>query len=513
MAVDRYPTDGNAKRTSNKWFSSPNNPNNPNYRRAERKKPSSPYESPTERRRREARERKAREDFVKKQRERRERIDRREREDREKRRRLRESAPSKAAMRKGFFKIARMLGGAALKANPYTGAFSWAWDAYDIAGNVYGWATDSQGVPVNAGPSDVPNPAFWLQTAACEGPSGYGWWKNSYTGNCGLAAFSINGVNRLAGDVQWSSDLLAFTRYNEISPLYANVADSYVLRDPDVKPAEHQMWASQPLPPVVMTDVGFEFPMEWPYPQSWSDAVALPGSQPDGSPEPEKQPSRRDAQQATQRVPVVAGVRVLMLPDLGVVPVTDTQLIVVGPGPLPVQEDTIPPPRTVSRPLKDRRNHRRPPIKERKVRMSPLQAGIWASLNFATEGVDFLFVLHDALPKKYQAKRKSGWSKAAAHDAATAVYVNWPRIDVGKAIENYVNEWMEDMFYAGLGRAGKNLNQLTGAPTGGGRALNNNASEFGEDNPVKPPEMTLDVETGHWQVETPFGFFYGSLGG
>lgn len=431
------------------------------------------------------------------------------------------SPAKKAAMRKGFSKIARLLGGAALKSNPYTGAFSWAWDAYDIAGNVYGWATDSQGVISTPGSLGMDTDHYYLYRF-CEDYTGYA--HDHGTGaTCGSGQYvSVSDLSSPGGSATfgWPTahgsyitlqnlkvDYSATIKVVTTAEVWRQIAGTPPTPSPTI---QHQAVF---LPLVFpQTELTFEFPLEWPYPQSWADAVALPGSQPDGSPDPSEQPSRRDAQQATQRVPVVPGVRVLVLPDVGVVPVTDTQMITVPPG-TDITTITYPPPETVSRPASSAWDSLPEHVKERKVRMYGKIAGTWTALNMATEGVDFLFVLHDALPKEYQAKKKSGWSKPAAHDAATAVYMNWHRIDVGKAVENYVNEWMEDMFYAGLGRAGKNLNQLTGAPTGGGRALNNNASEFGEGNPVKPPEMTLDVETGHWMVETPFGSFYGSLGG
>lgn len=244
----------------------------------------------------------------------------------------------------------------------------------------------------------------------------------------------------------------------------------------------------------------FEVPL-FPKPNSWADAVAKPGTQPSNQ-EPSRDKSRDD-QRARYDAPLVPYLRWYTIPSVGVVPDLPTQVITVPEVGAAPKVETAPAPDTISKPITSTQT------KERKLRITGAAAGAWHVINFLTEVNDFLEVLHEALPTRCRAKGRNPSPFAMSE----AIYNCFEHLDLSKAVENYVNNWIEDMFYSLQGRAGARLNNVSGNFTGGSNALrggSRNAPEgFQQD--LRPPEVHFDTSTGEWSVDTPFGSIHGRV--
>lgn len=91
-----------------------------------------------------------------------------------------------------------------------------------------------------------------------------------------------------------------------------------------------------------------------------------------------------------------------------------------------------------------------PKVKERKIRMGGYGA-VNAVVSAATEGVDFLEALWDALPRNRQTREKG--KKTTPQQKALDLYRGWPDIDVAAAIKNVVVNELKDRAIGTIGQA------------------------------------------------------------
>lgn len=248
-----------------------------------------------------------------------------------------------------------------------------------------------------------------------------------------------------------------------------------------------------------------EEPVNWPKPQELPWPSAVPENDPD--PEPEGRPSRR----VILMPPVVQ-------PGIG----TDPWF---GPGvtinPPPVGRPNTPPQVEVTPPTRPTQPPKpQPPrrdTKERKTTIRSVAGPLWVVINSTTEAFDFVDAMHKALPRDKRRscrnagepgrlvtikRKKDGVIKTKKHceemrpqDQLVDIYNHFDVLDLEKAFNNYVNMQIGD--YVAAIVDGKRLNQLTGAATGGDRALNigeKYAQELGGG--MKPPTVDIDFDTG-----------------
>jgi len=97
------------------------------------------------------------------------------------------------------------------------------------------------------------------------------------------------------------------------------------------------------------------------------------------------------------------------------------------------------------------------PGKERKVIAGKMFPIIYKVIGGVTEAADWIKALHDALPKQYQAKPSkyqpgeaqytnpsgrpkadSKWKPSTPQDKLAALYANWDKVDLGKALANVI---------------------------------------------------------------------------
>lgn len=160
--------------------------------------------------------------------------------------------------------------------------------------------------------------------------------------------------------------------------------------------------------------------------------------------------------------------------------------------------------------LRPPRLRNKPPpegTKERKVNIRTVAGRAWVLINFATEGMDLVGVLHDSLPEVCKAKRK--WFNGRYHAPsmkrkAKAVFDCFEHMDLALALENYINNQFEDWFYGQLGRATGRATRNLGVTTGLNRAIRqSNQSDFSP----QLPEVVYDPATGDVSID------WGTIGG
>ena len=250
-----------------------------------------------------------------------------------------------------------------------------------------------------------------------------------------------------------------------------------------------------------------------------SPAFGDPYTQPSESPHNDPPAPWRSPDAPTRPVEVpVFTVPLALFPwprnQLDPTPQPMTQVIVV-PAVGTVGPPGPPPPPTVGYAFPARPSNRRPfgRRKEVKVRMSVAGRVVWGIVNFITESFDFLDAIHRALPYKLQAKPRKGHAVTPI-EKAERVWKHLDEVDMAKAVENFVNNQVEDYIFGRLSPDAQ-INQATNSPTGkaasfGGRT--ESGQQFGEVVNELVPEVHFDPETGEWQLDTPFGSMRGNLG-
>ena len=151
-----------------------------------------------------------------------------------------------------------------------------------------------------------------------------------------------------------------------------------------------------------------------------------------------------------------------------------------------------------------------PGKKEGKANVRSVSGAGWGVLNFVTEAMDFVDVLHDSLPKKCQAKKKTraDYQRGITpHAKAQAIYDCFEEIDLATAITNYINNQFEDAVYGTLGAQTGRASRNFGVSTGLDRALRQAEDAATGDEPIKLPELVYDEETGEFSVDG--GSFFG----
>lgn len=91
-----------------------------------------------------------------------------------------------------------------------------------------------------------------------------------------------------------------------------------------------------------------------------------------------------------------------------------------------------------------------PKVKERKIRMGGYGA-VNAVVSAATEGVDIVEALWDALPRSRQTREKG--KKTTPQQKALDLYRGWPDIDVAAAVKNLVVNELKDRAIGRIGQA------------------------------------------------------------
>lgn len=115
-------------------------------------------------------------------------------------------------------------------------------------------------------------------------------------------------------------------------------------------------------------------------------------------------------------------------------------------------------------------------------------------VNQATEGLDLVDGLWDAIP--YEKRTNRGNKDLDPYDKAVEVFYNWHNIDVAEALENIINNQIEDFAYGQLDDS-RHLNKLTGSPTGKGTNAFGTGPSNSEDVPPLPiPQLDIDPDTG-----------------
>ena len=120
---------------------------------------------------------------------------------------------------------------------------------------------------------------------------------------------------------------------------------------------------------------------------------------------------------------------------------------------------------------------------------------LWVAIGKFTEVEDVVKALHAALPKECQERpwQKSG-RRTQARDMIDNLLKCGSKIDPAKALENLINEQIEDYYYGNaIGKPGKWLNQKTGAYTGGTRLV---GATLGEVMPGAPKVNLTDPDAG-----------------
>lgn len=269
-------------------------------------------------------------------------------------------------------------------------------------------------------------------------------------------------------------------------------------------------------------EVPIHKPAPFPRPKRWRDAVAIPGSQPGTQPKvqpgaaPGTNPAR-NPRPSRVRLPTLPFPFVIAPPAVrpypGADPVTlQPDTVVIQPG-QPTKADPIPRPSVTTKPGNPTN---RPPsarVKERKINVRSVAGGLWGVLNMATEGIDFVSVLHGALPKQLQAKMKKiplseqrkkrdgkKYYSVPVDAKMKAIYDNFQSIDVAKAVALFVSDQIEDQFYGRLSKPTQMLAQHSGAITGTDGAVSRAQKQAAGDDQVALPELRYDTETRTWSI-------------
>lgn len=123
--------------------------------------------------------------------------------------------------------------------------------------------------------------------------------------------------------------------------------------------------------------------------------------------------------------------------------------------------------------------------KEKKAQLGKGGQAVWGALNSATEAIDLINALHDALPDDKQADDPRDIA-----EKAQKIFDHFEELDIEQAIENLINEQIEDLVYGKVfGTPVKAANQMGGMATGG--------SVIGKpiEEPLPLPTIDLDLKT------------------
>lgn len=97
---------------------------------------------------------------------------------------------------------------------------------------------------------------------------------------------------------------------------------------------------------------------------------------------------------------------------------------------------------------------RRPPKKDKKLRLTVQGTAVGFAFNTVTESTDIINSLHDALPYKYQHKRPDPQGKVLA------IQRHWQHMDWGLALQNLIANQVEDYIFGKIGKISARANAV-----------------------------------------------------
>ena len=290
-----------------------------------------------------------------------------------------------------------------------------------------------------------------------------------------------------------------------------------------------------PVGPVASPNVGpTSQPVAQPQPKPQPTPLekARPGEEPAGEPDPDP----------VYDLPVFDAPVVLVNPNgSGVRPQPRTQTWTFGGGLPPRYRDRRGNPR-------NRRPNRR--TKQAKPNIVLIAGRLWVVINAFTEGLDFVEVLWESLPKEmrrdhifefryddedklarlsrraqFEIRRRGGFKRAADHQSMLEdLWKNWAHVDVAKTLTGYINNQVEDWFYGLMGKPTKALTQALGAATGVDHAIANaqkwSQKMYGANEEIENqylisellPTVDFDPHTGDVTLTSPLGEVKFNLG-
>lgn len=249
--------------------------------------------------------------------------------------------------------------------------------------------------------------------------------------NPNIASLTVQGMtakdllNRRRGVARW----VLKTRANDVG----------------LAPGLYPGGVGQPMPGA---PVGVPFPRDLfpaPRPTPWRRAVAPPGTQPAG----DNYPKERN-RNVTLRAPVAF----LDPAVVGRVRVRD-QVIEVRPGvaPKPLPPGSPPPWSSVDGTAPE------PDRNDRKLNVGTVGGRFLVAVNATTEVMDFIREVWRALPAHLRSKAKRRGAQVDPFTQAMDIYDHFGEVDLALAIENLVNNEIEDQMYGRFGRLSAKANQ------------------------------------------------------
>jgi hypothetical protein len=165
-----------------------------------------------------------------------------------------------------------------------------------------------------------------------------------------------------------------------------------------------------------------------------------------------------------------------LAPEVAPVPGADPALDTPPPTVVEIAPGLQPRPGNPARPPRPHRARKpRKREKEQKLVMG-LTGKLAKVINFMTEGIDLVEVLHKSLPRKYQAKRNQVCPendhlacytrKPKPHEMAAAIYRNFDKMDWPKALGNVIKMEVGDRAAGKAGQMGAEANRRVHKATG-----------------------------------------------
>ena len=200
-------------------------------------------------------------------------------------------------------------------------------------------------------------------------------------------------------------------------------------------------------------------------PLSWPDAVAPLGSQPSLAQQQASQRLPRGKQRAGYTVPFSLRhpfTRVVVRPGSPPVTVPD-QVIDPGSETEPGGVVIVPPGLPPGNPNPDEEKEAKP-WPQRLIHMG------FTAINVVTETQDFLEAMHAALPKKYRSRGRNG-GDVPPWVILQDIWDNWDHFDADLAVENFVNNQIEDAIYGRFFGFQSRVQRKAGVTAGLGRGV------------------------------------------
>lgn len=408
--------------------------------------------------------------------------------------------------------IVKGVGKVAARLIPFAGT---ALTVYEVAR----WYSKGQAQPAYI------NPQKWELRQTCPGGSNTGRWIHRTSSSqfvCGMSSASAGIIGTIDSGTSNMQAVLSqpalngaansprgngYTRVstdpavNSFLPAVVPEIFSPARPKPAKNPTELPIHKPYPLPS--------RLPASYPRPQPGEQ----PGKQPKSSPRPRGRPRQRPHPNGLPFVNLPFMPFPIVKAPEGINPVVPDIVITVKPG--SPGNGPNRPPRTDERSTAGRD---KPPAKrevERKPNVRTVAGKAWGIINISTETMDFVDSVFDALPDdspcKKAAKKSSKIGVATPYAKAKAIYDCFDQIDIGNALENYVNNQVEDYVFGTMGRALGKATGNFGITTGLNRAIKSQQKQATGDGlgiGDLIPQIDIDDETGEMTITVPA---YGSV--